>query len=143
VPRTAVERVFDVGVPPDEAWRRLTDVERWPEWAPHITSVTVSPPGPLTPASSGTLRVRYFGSSTFRMTAWEPPLRWEWTGGVPGMRIIYDHRFTPHGDPDSTTLTWTVSLDGPLAVVARPVFARVYGGNVERAIPRLQEWIRT
>ena len=143
MPRTAVERVFDVGVPPDEAWRRLTDVERWPEWAPHITSVTVSPPGPLTPASSGTLRVRYFGSSTFRMTAWEPPLRWEWTGGVPGMRFIYDHRFTPHGDPDSTTLTWTVSLDGPLAVVARPVFARVYGGNVDRAIPRLQEWIRT
>jgi hypothetical protein len=143
VPRTAVERVFDVEVPPEEAWRRLAEVERWPEWAPHITSVTVTPPGPLTPASSGTVRVRHLGSSTFRMSAWEPPLRWEWTGGVPGMRIIYDHRFTPSVDPDGTTLTWTVSLDGPLAVVARPVFARVYGGNVDRAIPRLQEWIRS
>ena len=142
MPRTAVERVFDVDVPPDEAWRLLTEVERWPEWAPHITSVTVTPPGPLTPASSGTLRVRHFGSSTFRMSAWEPPRRWEWTGGIPGLRIIYDHRFTPNGDPDGTTLTWTVSLDGPLATVVRPVFARVYGANVDRAIPRLQEWIR-
>ena len=32
--RRAVERVFDVDVPPEEAWRRLAEVERWPEWAP-------------------------------------------------------------------------------------------------------------
>jgi carbon monoxide dehydrogenase subunit G len=141
--RTVVERVFDVAVPPDEAWRRLAEVERWPEWAPHITSVTVTPPGPLTPASSGSLRLRRLGTTTFRMSAWEPPLRWEWTGGIPGLRILYDHRFTANGDRGATTLTWTVSLDGPLAPAIRPLFARVYGRNVDRAIPRLQEWIRT
>jgi Polyketide cyclase / dehydrase and lipid transport len=40
-----VKRVFEVDAPLEEAWRRLAEVERWPEWAPHITSVTVSPPG--------------------------------------------------------------------------------------------------
>lgn len=138
----AVERAFDVDVPPEEAWSRLAEVERWPEWAPHIISVTVTPPGPLTPASRGSLRIRRLGTSTFRMTAWEPPLRWEWTGGLPGVRIVYDHRFTPNGEPGATTLTWTVSLEGPLSPVVRPLFARVYARNVDRAIPRLQEWIR-
>lgn len=40
-----VKRVFEVDAPLEEGWRRLAEVERWPEWAPHITSVTVSPQG--------------------------------------------------------------------------------------------------
>ena len=139
--RVAVRRSFVVDVPADEAWRRLAEVERWPEWAPHISGVTVSPAGPLTPASSGTLRIRRFGQNTFRMSAWDPPDRWQWTGGLPGVRILYDHAFAPVGDGAKTTLTWTVSLDGPMAVVVRPVFARVYGGFADRAIPRLQQWM--
>jgi hypothetical protein len=35
-----------------------------------------------------------------------------------------------------------VELHGPLAPLIRPVFARVYGRNLDRAIPRLQEWFR-
>ena len=136
----AVERTFDVGVPLEEAWRRLAEVERWPEWAPHITSVTVSPSGPLGPGSSGALHIKRFGRNTFRMTAWDPPARWEWVGGVPGLGIRYDHRFTAAG-PTRTRLDWTVELGGPLARISKPVFTRIYGRNVDRAIPRLQAWI--
>ena len=138
----AVQRSFDVAVPVDEAWRRLADVGRWPEWAPHIGSVVVSPSGPLGPSSSGVLHLRRLGRNTFRMSAWDPPERWEWTGGLPGTRVRYDHRFEASGD-ESTTMTWTVSLDGPLAWMSRPVFAWIYGRNLDRAIPRLQDWIRT
>ncbi|HLM65664.1 MAG TPA: SRPBCC family protein [Acidimicrobiales bacterium] len=140
--KVAVRRSFDVVAPVDEAWRRLADVERWPEWAPHITSVRVFPSGPLGPSSRGVLHLRRLGRNTFRMSAWEPPRRWEWAGGLPGVRITYDHRFEASGDK-ATTMTWTVSLEGPLARLIRPVFAQVYGRNVDRAIPRLQAWIRT
>jgi hypothetical protein len=139
--RVVVERTFEVGVPADEAWNRLAEVARWPEWAPHILSVTVDPRGPLGPTSSGELRLRRLGRNTFRMSAWEPPGRWEWVGGLPGARVEYDHLFATAG-PASTTLTWIVRLDGPMASLIRPVFARIYGRNVDRAIPRLQEWIR-
>lgn len=131
-----------MAVPADVAWTRLADVERWPEWAPHIASVTVTPAGPMGPTSSGALHIRRLGRNTFRMSAWEPPDRWEWVGGVPGSRIEYDHHFAPAG-PDSTTLTWVVRLDGPLAWLIRPVFARIYGRNVDRAIAGLQSWIVT
>lgn len=137
----AVSRSFTVDVARDDAWRRLAAVRRWPEWAPHITAATVTPPGQLGPSSSGALSVRGFGRTTFVMSAWAPPDRWEWTGRMPGVRIVYDHRFAAAGD--ATTLTWTVTLDGPLAAPVRRVFARIYGRNLDKAIPRLQQWMRT
>jgi carbon monoxide dehydrogenase subunit G len=137
----AVERTFEVAVLPDRAWSRLAQVERWPEWAPHITAVELSPAGDLGPGSSGALHIRRLGRNTFRMTAWDPPRRWEWTGAMAGLRVVYDHRFEPNDA--GTLLTWTVDLVGALAPIVKPVFARVYGRNVDRAIPRLQEWMRT
>jgi len=139
--RATVKRIFEVDAPLEEAWHRLAEVERWPEWAPHITSVTVSPPGELGPTSSGAFQVRRLGRNTFRMSVWEPPVRWEWVGGLPGVRIHYDHRFESSG-PTATRLEWLVVLHGPLAPLIRRIFARVYGRNVDRAIPNLQEWFR-
>ena len=139
--KEAVHRSFEVAVPADEAWARLAEVERWPEWAPHISAVTVSPAGPLGPSSSGVLKIRGLGRNAFRMSAWEQPDRWEWTGGLPGVRIDYDHRFSAAGN-NSTTMTWVVVLRGPLAWLIRPIFARIYGRNIDRAIPGLQAWIR-
>jgi carbon monoxide dehydrogenase subunit G len=136
-----VKRVFEVDAPLQEAWRRLAEVERWPEWAPHIISVTVSPPGGLGPTSSGALEIKRLGRNTFRMSVWEPPGRWEWVGGLAGVRIYYDHRFASSG-PAATRLEWSVELHGPLAPLIRGVFARVYGRNLDRAIPRLQQWFR-
>jgi len=136
-----VHRIFEVDAPLEEAWHRLAEVERWPEWAPHILSVSVSPPGELGSTSSGAFKIKRLGRNTFRMSAWEPLVRWEWVGGFPGVRISYDHRFEA-SSPATTRLEWLVELRGPLAPFIRGVFARVYGRNVDRAIPRLQEWFR-
>jgi hypothetical protein len=73
--------------------------------------------------------------------ATSPLARWEWVGGLPGVRISYDHRFESSGRA-ATRLEWLVELHGPLAPLIRPVFARVYGRNLDRAIPILQEWFR-
>lgn len=139
--KPSVRRIFDVDAPLEEAWHRLAEVERWPEWAPHIVSVSVSPRGELGPTSSGVLRIKRLGRNAFRMSAWEPPLRWLWVGGLPGVRISYDHRFEASGRA-ATRLEWVVELRGPLAPLIRRVFSRVYGRNVDRAIPHVQEWFR-
>ena len=39
-------------------------------------------------------------------------MRWEWVGGLPGVRIYYDHRFESSG-PAATRLEWLVELHGP------------------------------
>lgn len=123
-----------------EAWARLGQIERWPEWAPHITAATLSPPGDLGPTSTGTLTIRWFGRSAFRMTIWEPQRRWVWVGAMPGSMLVYEHRFEPDGEA-ATNLEWIVFLEGRLAFLVRPVFAAIYGRNLDRAIPRLKAWI--
>ena len=136
-----IRRSFEVESPLEQAWHRLADVERWPEWAPHISLVELSPPGELGPTSRGALHIKLLGRNTFRMSAWQPPSRWEWVGGLPGLRIYYDHRFESAG-PASTRLEWVVTLRGPISPLIRRVFARVYGRKLDLAIPRLQEWFR-
>src|SRR4030095_4654876 len=104
-----VKRVFEVDAPLGEAWRRLAGGERWPGGGPHITSVRGSPPGELGPTSRGALQIKRLGRNTFRMSVWEPPVRWEWVGGLAGVRIVYDHRFESSG-PAATRLEWLVEL---------------------------------
>ena len=60
--KPSVRRSFEVDAPLEEAWHRLAEVERWPEWAPHIVSVEVSPPGELGPTSSGAFRIKGAGA---------------------------------------------------------------------------------
>lgn len=136
-----VQRIFDVEAPVDVAWHRVADLERWPEWAPHIRSAHLSTGGELGPTSRGAVSIKGLGRNTFQVSAWEPPVRWEWIGRFPGLRVYYDHRFEPRG-PTSTRMEWLVTLRGPIAPLIRGVFARVYGRIVDRAIPRLQEWFR-
>jgi hypothetical protein len=99
--------------------------------------------GATSPLEAGTARTTFAAQvrQNRRMSVWEPPVRWEWVGGLPGVRIHYDHRFESSG-LTATRLEWLVMLHGPLAPLVRPVFARGYGRNVDRAIPRLQEWFR-
>jgi hypothetical protein len=50
------------------------------------------------------------------------------------------HCFEPDGDA-ATIFEWVVFLEGPLAFMVRPVFAAIYGRNLDRAIPRLKRWM--
>jgi hypothetical protein len=134
----AVHRTFTVDVPRALAWQKFAEVERWPEWAPHITAAELNA-GPLGPRSTGWLKLRGLGRNSFRMISWNPPDEWTWQGSVARTRVVYEHRFLDNAQ--GTQLEWLVSLEGPLARLISPLFARVYGRNLDRAIPRLQAWI--
>ena len=134
-----VERTFEVDVPADRAWELLADVARWPEWAPHITSASVDPPGAVGPTSHGRFRFRPTGRGAFRMTAWDPPRSWTWTGRAMGVTIDYDHAFEPIDDRRSR-LRWVVrTASGRRGVRAR-LFAVVYSRFIDRAWPGFAHW---
>jgi hypothetical protein len=84
VTKPSVQRIFQVDAPLEEAWHRLAEVERWPEWAPHIISLSVSPPGELGPTSPRAFKITRLGRNTFRSSAWDRPVRSEWVGDLPG-----------------------------------------------------------
>lgn len=132
-----VRRSFEVPLGIEDAWRLLSDVERWPAWAPHIADVTIRPDGALGPESSGTFRFRPFGRSSFVMTRFEPPITWVWSGRALGTMIDYEHAFEAIA-ARSTRLVWTVRASGRAGVRAR-AFAAVYSRLIDRAWPRFVE----
>ena len=131
-----LRREFPVDVPVATAWQEFSDVAAWPEWAPHLRRVTVTPPGLVGPHSTGRLSFRPVGQSDFRVSSYAEGAGWEWVGKVLWLTIRYDHRCVADGA--QTRMTWTVSEDGDGRSVLGRVFAAVYARLVDRAIPRLQ-----
>lgn len=133
-----VERSFEIAVPVDRAWDLLAQVERWPEWAPHIRTAHVEG-APVGARSEGWFRFRPVGSAHFAMTTWRPPMSWTWRGRALGLSIDYHHHFQAVGT-ERTRLTWVVELaDGGPGLRAK-AFARTYGRNVDRAWPSFVAW---
>ena len=133
---TLLTREFVVEAPLHAAWNFLSEVERWPLWARHIRSIRLAPPGALTAASSGKIRLTNGVSSTFRVVEFLPGKSWMWVGKFLWLTVEYDHRFEAL-DSGRTRLTWTVSGEGAgLGSIGR-LFAAIYARNLDRAIPRL------
>ncbi|MGH3479845.1 MAG: hypothetical protein ACRDQD_23785, partial [Nocardioidaceae bacterium] len=53
-----------------------------------------------------------------------------------------DHRFEPL-DEHHTRLVWTVAADGPGEASLGRVFGAIYSRNLDKAIPNLQQELRT
>src|ERR671910_3602721 len=134
-----VERVFALGLPADTVWALLAQVERWPEWAPHMRRARLDGKAALGPDSEGEFRFRPVGSGNFQMTAWEPPHLWTWRGQAVGLQIMYHHHFEAVRGP-ATRLRWVVELAEGRRGLRANVFARVYGRIIDRAWPRFVAW---
>ena len=131
-----IERRFRARTPVETAFAHLARVERWPSWARHIRRVELFPPGDLTPASRGVIRLTNGVTSTFRMVALEPPAGWKWRGPFLWLTVHFDHRFRPV-DEGETEIAFLVDAEGFGEAVLGRVFAAVYARSLDRAIPRL------
>lgn len=117
-------------------WAHLARLAEWPSWARHIRSVEASPPGPLTPATVGVIRLTNGIRSRFAMTKLDPPRSWTWDGRFLWMPIRYDHVFEELG-PGRTRVTFDVFAGGLGNGTLGRLFAWIYGKNLDRAIPLL------
>lgn len=133
---TLLQRKFVVDVPLPTAWEHLARVEQWPSWAPHIKRIELQPPGELGPGSTGVLHLINGMKPAFRVTEFNRPRDWTWVGSFLWLTVIYDHRFESL-DEGHTRLTWIVQARGFGAGLLGRLFARIYRGHLDRAIPRL------
>jgi hypothetical protein len=131
-----VERAFTANADPSRTWAHLSNVTAWPSWAKHIRRVTLDPPGALTATTRGRLTLKPAVPTTFRVTALDAPHSWSWRGTFMGTTLDYDHRIEPIGQ-GGTRITFTIDGSGATSRVVGPVFARVYGRILDRAIPNL------
>jgi hypothetical protein len=131
-----IQREFTVEVPLQEAWDHLARLERWPNWAPHIRQIEAQPPGELGPQSVGFIHLTNGMKPAFRVTEFNPPTNWKWIGRFLWLTVIYDHQFEAL-DAERTKLIWIIEGKGFGASILGPLFARIYRGSLEKAIPLL------
>ena len=72
------------------------------------------------------------------MTEITPLRNWKWVGPFFWLTVHYDHQFEDV-DSQHTKLTWVVDAEGLGVSVFGRLFAIIYNGNLNRAIPHLIE----
>ncbi len=133
-----IRREFEVSVGAERAWRHLSKVAAWPSWAHHIRSIEVKPTGELGLGSRGHIRLRNGVRSTFEVVEFNPHSNWTWVGPFLWLNVRYDHQFLSLGG-ERTRPTWVVEADGVGVSILGRLFAAIYRGSMERAIPLLVE----
>jgi hypothetical protein len=131
-----LQREFEVAIPLQRAWVHLARVQQWPSWAPHIKRIQLHPSGEIGQQSTGVIHLTNGLKPVFRMTEFNPPHNWKWVGSFLWLTVIYDHRFEPL-DAGHTKLIWIIEANGFAASILGRLFAWIYRGSLERAIPLL------
>jgi uncharacterized membrane protein len=118
---------IDIEAPPDRVWAILSDVERWPEWTPSVTSVELIDPAPFAIGSRARILQPKLRPAVWQVTELVPAARsLAWVTRAPGVQVVGRHEVEPICAGSKATLS--LHFSGFLA----PLIARLYRGLNER-----------
>ena len=101
---------IDIPAAPERVWEVMSDVERWHEWTPSVTSVKRLDTGPFTVGSRVVIRQPRFPPAWWKITAIEPGRGFTWVSVAPGMRVVARHRVDTA--PAGSRATLSLELQG-------------------------------
>lgn len=101
----------DIEAPADRVWQVMSDIDRWHEWTPSITSVTRLGGGGFTVGSRVAIRQPKLPRALWTVSAIEPGRSFAWVSTAPGVRVVGRHAVEPTGAGSRATLSLT--LEGP------------------------------
>jgi hypothetical protein len=137
-----LERTFAVEAAAERAWAELVAAEQWPRWARHLRRVEVTPPGPVGPGSSATLKLTNHTTARLRVTEFQDGRRFRWEGSFLRLGLGYDHLVTTD-EVGRVHISFTVEGAGVGVSTIGRLFASIYARSLDRAIPRLQALLRS
>lgn len=109
---------IDIQAPPDRVWAIMSDVRRWHEWTPSVTSIRRLDEGPLRVGSRAMVRQPKVPPALWRVTEIEEGRRFSWVTGTPIARATGRHSVEP--TPGGSRATLALEYSGLLgAFVAR------------------------
>jgi uncharacterized protein YndB with AHSA1/START domain len=94
----------DIAAPADRVWAVMSDVERWHEWTPSITRVTLLRKGALAVGSRALVRQPKFPPALWRVTDLVPGRSFTWVSVAPGLRVVGRHTVEPTADGSRAVL---------------------------------------
>ena len=126
----------------DEVWAYLSDVRRWPEWAPTVLQCRVRGGGPLEPGAQVEQRAKDLWWTHRRIedvTAVEPPRHMEFAGTMWTSPARWAMELEPTGDGQTDATMWIeVDLGGVRRAIAGPL-----QGSIQRVSGREMAGIKS
>ena len=104
---------IDIDAAPDAVLAVMSDVERWPEWTPSVTSITRLDAGPFMVGSRARIRQPKLPPALWTVSAIEPGRSFTWISKGPGILVTAHHSIDPHAGGSRVTLS--IRYEGLLA----------------------------
>jgi len=105
-------QVVDVAAPPARVWEVISDIDRWHEWTPSITSITRDGDAAFAVGTWVTVRQPGFPPARWRISSIEPGRGFTWVSTAPGMRVVATHEVDPA--PGGSRATLAIEYHGAL-----------------------------
>ena len=96
---------IDIDAPAERVWAVMSDVDRWHEWTPSVTSVKRLGGKPLAVGTRAVIRQPKFPPALWKVAAIDPGRSFTWVSSAPGMRVIGHHSVQPIADGSRATLS--------------------------------------
>ena len=104
---------IDIQAPPEEVWAVMSDVDRWSDWTPTVTSVVRKDKGrPLTVGSRATIKQPKFPPAVWKVTDVQRGSSFTWESGGPGFTVAGHHAI--EASPAGSRVTLTLRFNGML-----------------------------
>ena len=101
-----------IDAPPEQVWVVMSDVERWHEWTPTITSVRRTNTGPFRIGARARVHQPKLLPADWVVTSLEEGRSFDWESRAPGVRVLGRHRVDPV--PGGTRVTLSIQYSGPV-----------------------------
>jgi hypothetical protein len=114
-----VEHSIQIDAPPDVVWSVTTDVERWPEWTPTVTSVRRVGSEPFGLGSVTRIKQPAQPEAEWVVSAFDEGRTFSWESRRPGLQFVGTHLVSEDGA--GTTNLLRVEATGLIAILMWPV----------------------
>ena len=94
-----------IDAPPGQVWPVMSDVERWHEWTPTITSVRRTNAGPFRIGARARIHQPKLPPADWVVTSLEDGRSFDWESRAPGVRVVGRHRVDPASSGSRVTLS--------------------------------------
>jgi uncharacterized membrane protein len=111
-----------IDAPAERVWAVMSDVERWHEWTPSITSVERLDRGTFRLGSRARVRQPKLPTAVWTVTDLQPNCSFIWTAGARGLLTIATHQILP-GPGTSVTVRLSIRQTGLLAPLVNVLYA--------------------
>lgn len=123
------ERSIEINASPARVWQVMSDVSKWPEWAPSIESVE-GLAGGMGPGSTATVKAKGTPRATWKVTEWNAGQNFTWVTSVRGSKTVGEHIIEPNGEGKSR-VTLAIEVKGLMGAIFKPMISKGIVENLE------------